>query len=89
MAVGSIIQDYDTDKMFPAFGFGARFRDGSVNHAFPLNGNPAQPECHFIEGIVAAYQQAISSVELFGPTNFAPIINSVARWCGRSRDTAR
>eukprot|EP00730_Choanoeca_flexa_P016796 TRINITY_DN8003_c0_g1_i1.p3 TRINITY_DN8003_c0_g1~~TRINITY_DN8003_c0_g1_i1.p3 ORF type:complete len:114 (+),score=24.26 TRINITY_DN8003_c0_g1_i1:1191-1532(+) len=43
-----------------------------------LNGNPANPFCHGVPGIEAAYQQAITNVQLWGPTNFAPIINHVA-----------
>uniref|UniRef100_A0A4W5QD83 C2 domain-containing protein n=1 Tax=Hucho hucho TaxID=62062 RepID=A0A4W5QD83_9TELE len=36
-AVGEIIQDYDSDKMFPALGFGAKLPpDGQVSHEFPL-----------------------------------------------------
>ena len=32
-----------------------------------------------ITGIVGAYQNCIRSVELYGPTNVAPIINRVAK----------
>ncbi|XP_077865165.1 copine-8-like [Saccoglossus kowalevskii] len=36
-SVGEIIQDYDSDKMFPALGFGARVPpDGRVSHEFFL-----------------------------------------------------
>lgn len=36
-AVGEIIQDYDSDKMFPALGFGAKLPpDWRVSHEFPL-----------------------------------------------------
>lgn len=36
-AVGEIIQDYDSDKLFPALGFGAKLPpDGRVSHEFPL-----------------------------------------------------
>lgn len=77
-SVGSIIQDYDTDKQFPAFGFGARFLNGNVSHAFALNGNDGKPECAYIDGILQAYRSIIRNVELYGPTNFAPIINRVA-----------
>lgn len=36
-AVGEIIQDYDSDKLFPAYGFGAKLPpDGKISHAFPL-----------------------------------------------------
>lgn len=36
-AVGEIIQDYDSDKLFPAYGFGAKLPpDGKISHQFPL-----------------------------------------------------
>ncbi|KTF79533.1 hypothetical protein cypCar_00033206, partial [Cyprinus carpio] len=36
-AVGEIIQDYDSDKLFPALGFGAKLPpDGRISHEFPL-----------------------------------------------------
>lgn len=36
-AVGEIIQDYDSDKMFPALGFGAKLPpNGHVSHEFAL-----------------------------------------------------
>lgn len=39
-AVGEIIQDYDSDKLFPAYGFGAKLPpDGKISHAFPLVGS--------------------------------------------------
>lgn len=39
-AVGEIIQHYDSDKMFPALGFGAKLPpDGRVSHEFPLVGS--------------------------------------------------
>lgn len=42
-AVGEIIQHYDSDKMFPALGFGAKLPpDGRVSHEFPLVGSPGE-----------------------------------------------
>nr|KAG5706039.1 hypothetical protein BaRGS_028148 [Batillaria attramentaria] len=78
-AVGEIIQDYDSDKLFPALGFGARMPDGSVSHEFALNFNPANPYCQGVQGILDAYYHSLRSVMLYGPTNFAPVINHVAR----------
>uniref|UniRef100_H2YHH4 C2 domain-containing protein n=1 Tax=Ciona savignyi TaxID=51511 RepID=H2YHH4_CIOSA len=79
-AVGDIVQDYDSDKLFPTFGFGARLPpDGRVSHEFALNFNPANPNCFGIQGVMEAYQHSIRSVQLYGPTNFSPIINSVSR----------
>lgn len=76
--MGAVIQDYDADKLFPAFGFGARFRDGAVRHDFALNFNPANPRCAGIDGVLNSYRHSISQVQLYGPTNFAPIINATA-----------
>jgi len=79
-AVGRICQDYDTDKLFPAFGFGARLPPTwQISHEFPLNGNPENPMCHGIEGVSAAYYHSIQRVQLYGPTNFAPIIRQIVR----------
>ncbi|KAJ7360434.1 hypothetical protein OS493_015535 [Desmophyllum pertusum] len=80
-AVGEIIQDYDSDKLFPSFGFGARIPPSyQVSHQFPLNFNPANPYCAGLTGLVQAYQTCIQSVQLYGPTNISPIINHVAHF---------
>ncbi|KAJ3612429.1 hypothetical protein NHX12_020705 [Muraenolepis orangiensis] len=86
-AVGEIIQDYDSDKMFPALGFGAKLPpDGRVSHEFALNGNPQNPYCSGIEGVMEAYYQSLKSVHLYGPTNFSPVINHVARYASSVKD---
>ncbi|XP_044032877.1 copine-3-like [Siniperca chuatsi] len=77
--VGNVIQDYDSNKMFPVFGFGAQVPPSwQVSHEFPINFNPANPFCSGIEGVVHAYRQCLPQVKLWGPTNFSPIINHVA-----------
>ncbi|XP_028814905.1 copine-8-like isoform X2 [Denticeps clupeoides] len=86
-AVGEIIQDYDSDKMFPALGFGAKLPpDGRVSHEFALNGNPDNPYCSGIEGVMEAYYQSLKSVRLYGPTYFSPVINHVARYASLVKD---
>ena len=49
-----------------------------VSHNFALNGNPENPYCFGIGGVVEAYQNALRNVDLYGPTYAAPIINHVA-----------
>ncbi|XP_062326853.1 copine-3-like isoform X1 [Osmerus eperlanus] len=79
-SVGQVVQDYDTDKLFPAFGFGAKVPpDWQVSHEFALNFNPSNPYCQGVQGIIEAYRLALPQVKLHGPTNFSPIINHVAR----------
>ncbi|XP_040138516.2 copine-5 isoform X2 [Ictidomys tridecemlineatus] len=86
-AVGEIIQHYDSDKMFPALGFGAKLPpDGRVSHEFPLNGNQENPSCCGIDGILEAYHRSLRTVQLYGPTNFAPVVTHVARSAAAVQD---
>jgi len=82
-SVGDILAYYDHDKKFPAFGFGAKMPDGQVSHCFSLGGNPFDPECVGIDGILSAYKQAIYNVELWGPTNFAPVIRTATKYASQ------
>ncbi|XP_008318940.1 copine-1 isoform X1 [Cynoglossus semilaevis] len=79
-SVGQVVQDYDTDKLFPAFGFGAKLPPDyqAAHHEFALNFKPTSPYCQGIEGIVTAYRGVLPQLRLSGPTNFSPIINHVA-----------
>ncbi|KAM4021851.1 copine-9 [Anomaloglossus baeobatrachus] len=86
-AVGEIIQDYDSDKQFPAYGFGAKIPpDGKISHEFPLNGDVESPNCVGIQGVLEAYFKSLRTVQLYGPTNFAPVINQVASAAGQVTD---
>jgi len=86
-SVGEIIQDYDADKMFPALGFGAKIPpSGQVSHEFFLNLRPDSPYCAGIEGILQAYLTSLQSVTLYGPTNFSPVINHVAKFASAYQD---
>ncbi|XP_041759482.1 copine-4 isoform X2 [Coregonus clupeaformis] len=79
VAVGEICQDYDSDKMFPVFGFGAQIPpDFKVSHDFAVNFDEDNPECSGIQGVVEAYQGCLPKIQLYGPTNIAPIIQKVA-----------
>uniref|UniRef100_A0A803YF39 Copine 4 n=1 Tax=Meleagris gallopavo TaxID=9103 RepID=A0A803YF39_MELGA len=60
------------DKMFPAFGFGARI----------------PPEYKVgIQGVVEAYQSCLPKLQLYGPTNIAPIIQKVAKSASEETNT--
>ncbi|XP_069062241.1 copine-9 [Pleurodeles waltl] len=86
-AVGEIIQDYDSDKLFPAYGFGAKIPpDGKISHEFPLNNDVENPNCTGIQGVLEAYFKSLRTVQLYGPTNFAPVINQVARAAAQVTD---
>lgn len=84
--VGDVCQDYDTDKMFPALGFGAKIPPNpEVLHEFAINFNPQNPFCAGIDGVLQAYYNCIQRVQLYGPTNAAPIINHVANFAAAAQ----
>jgi len=86
-AVGEIIQDYDSDRLFPVLGFGARLPpDGRVSHEFFVNMHPHNPYCSGISGVLDAYRSCIRQVQLYGPTNFSPVINHVAKFAETYQD---
>ncbi|PWA20721.1 hypothetical protein CCH79_00019780 [Gambusia affinis] len=78
-----------------AFGFGARIPPDfkvttrraipactllrEVSHDFAVNFNKDNPECAGIQGVVEAYQACLPKLQLYGPTNIAPIIQKVAK----------
>ncbi|THG20274.1 hypothetical protein TEA_013336 [Camellia sinensis var. sinensis] len=84
MEVGEVIQFYDFDRRFPAWGFGGRTYDSSISHCFNLNGGASGFEVEGIEGIMAAYGSALRNVALAGPTLFGQVINTAAEIAGRS-----
>uniref|UniRef100_A0A8C6S5E4 Copine VII n=1 Tax=Neogobius melanostomus TaxID=47308 RepID=A0A8C6S5E4_9GOBI len=93
IAVGEICQDYDSDKRFSALGFGARIPPNyEVSHDFAINFNPEDDECEEIQGVVEAYQNCLPKIQLYGPTNVAPIITRLSKLAagdGNIKDASR
>ncbi|GBG29178.1 Copine-2 [Hondaea fermentalgiana] len=73
-AMTEILVAYDSDHMIPALGFGGNLQ-GTVSHCFPLTGNYENPEVYGGSGVEKAYVHALSTVQLSGPTFFAPLLN--------------
>ena len=61
------------------FGFGATVPPSTnrASHCFALNGDIFNPRVNGIEEVVQRYQRALQNCKLYGPTNFAEIINEV------------
>ncbi|KAG0228708.1 hypothetical protein BGW42_002033 [Actinomortierella wolfii] len=72
-AVGRVLEAYDSDKRIPVYGFGGKIGN-DVSFAFPLNFNYQNPEVLGVDNILNVYWQSMNRVQLWGPTNFAPII---------------
>lgn len=78
-AVGEILSHYDSEEMFAAYGFGAKIPPNfTVSHQFPLNMKPGHPYCKGVAEILQLYRAQLQTVTLYGPTNFAPVINNTA-----------
>jgi len=82
-SVGSVLQDYDSDHMYPVYGFGAKVKmpNGAfspVQHCFPVFGGGV--EVQGIEGIMQAYVACVNNVALSGPTLFTPLIDTSAQF---------
>ena len=76
-AVGDVIEFYDSDKAFPVWGFGGRPQAGApVSHCFSIV--PGGGEAQGVGGIIEAYQNCISTVQLSGPTIFSQVIQTAA-----------
>jgi|NorSeaMetagenome_1021524.scaffolds.fasta_scaffold50833_1 hypothetical protein len=72
---------YDHDNKVGAMGFGA-IEPGKeeASHCFPLKlgASHGEIEVDGVEGLMAAYSDAVTQVKLYGPTNFADSINRTA-----------
>ena len=50
---------------------------GAASHCFALNGNIFDPECDGLEGVLDAYKHALHNTDLYGPTHFNKVIETV------------
>ena len=74
-SVGNVVCPYDSDQLFPVFGFGGKV-NGQLSHCFPLTFNFNNPCVQGLNGILQAYRSSLQSVQLSGPTFFAPVIRA-------------
>ncbi|KAK3135745.1 hypothetical protein QOZ80_5BG0422880 [Eleusine coracana subsp. coracana] len=81
--VGEVLQFYDSDRRFPAWGFGAKTQT-HVSHCFNLNTATNDCEVVGVAGIMSAYTTTLYSVSLAGPTMFGPVINKAAEIASHS-----
>lgn len=77
LAVGPVLEHYDTTRNYPSFGFGGSV-NGRVSHCFALTGDESNPCVSGIQGVLQAYKAALGRVPLSGPTWFSEIIARAA-----------
>lgn len=76
-SVGEILAQYDSDQLFPAYGFGAKLppQYRKMSPCFALTGTE-DPNCAGIDGVLEAYRHTLYNVRFHGPTEFAEIIRT-------------
>ena len=85
-AIVGILSKYDSDKMFPVVGFGAKY-DGTVRHCFQCGGTE---EVHGVAGVLEAYHQTFKSgLIMSSPTVFTEVIESAAARALSSQEKAK
>ena len=76
---GDIIAYYDSDELFPVYGFGG-IPEGKkeVSHCFNINfSKNNEPYIHKVENIIKFYKASLKKVKLSTPTYFSPVIKKI------------
>ena len=77
ISCGTIMANYDYDKLFPVYGFGAIIKgQKNANMCFNINFK-ADPNIKYIDNILKEYHKCLNKIIFSGPTHFAPIINKI------------
>lgn len=85
-AIGSLLADFDTDKMFPVWGFGAKY-SGQVYHLFQCG--PAA-EVSGIKGVLDAYHQTFKSgLVMSSPTVITEVLQTAAAFARSAQEQAK
>ena len=75
--VGDVLEFYDHDKEFPTWGFGGVTRPGgAAEHCFNLVQGSPGATASGISGIMEAYNSAVQTVQLSGPTIFSQVLQT-------------
>lgn len=84
-SIGSVLADFDHDKKFPVYGFGAKY-NGVTRHCFQCG---KTPEVDGVDGIIQAYRQTFSSgIVMSGPTVITEVLQTAAAFAISSQETA-
>jgi Copine/C2 domain len=74
-AIVSILAKFDSDQMFPVYGYGAKY-GGEVRHCFQCG--PTE-EVHGVQGVLDAYRSVFSSgLIMSGPTDITELLQTAA-----------
>jgi len=85
-AIGGVLADFDTDKKFPVWGFGAKY-SGNVYHLFQCG---PTAEVNGVAGILEAYHQTFKSgLVMSSPTVVTQVIDTAASFARKGQQEAQ
>jgi len=73
--IGRTLEDFDDDKLIPAYGFGDSTTGDSK--CFPFH--PDDRPSHGVNAVLERYTEITKTINLAGPTSFAPVIREAIR----------
>ena len=86
LSCATIMANYDYDKLFPVYGFGAIIKgQKSASMCFNINFKN-DPNIKYVENILKEYRNCMDKIYFSGPTYFSPIINKVVEEIKKQND---
>lgn len=74
---GDILANYDSDKIYPVYGFGAVTKgNSSTSHCFALN-LTSNPDINGIDKVLEIYKSVVPNLTFSGPTYFSPLLKTI------------
>jgi hypothetical protein len=81
--VGGILQYYNSNKFINLYGFGGAVPPFGQRaaHCFAMNGDIFNPRVNGLDEVVNHYRHCLQNVNLYGPTHFGSILDTVNQIC--------
>jgi len=85
-AIGGVLANYDTDRKFPVWGFGAKY-SGKVYHLFQCG---ATAEVDGIPGVIEAYNKTFQTgLVMSSPTVITQVVDTAAAFARNGQEEAK
>lgn len=77
-SVANLLSAYSSDRRIAAYGFGAKIPPSwTVSHCFSLTGDPRNPLCENVSGLIEQYRNVLPRIQTWGPTMFSELLMTI------------
>lgn len=77
LALGEILEKYNSSGVIPCYGFGAVLPNNQKSFDFPINLNFDAPYLNTYAQVFQCYQSVLGQIRFSGPTNFSPLLRAI------------